>query len=281
MGSCKQRYSEYEPLVIWKIDGTNQWINHFSVGGIYTVIRSKASSSVEELGDRYILLGPYKEVCARQEVETFEFPPGSPLGIAVQKLRDRGFKVLFIFPICQMTLYQNLTLSLASYRELASWWQPFACSFWYWICCLELGCLQTWTVWEKWHWYPSTRLRIQWCCHLWSYGCWVHCRGMYCNLIHLSNLEFNCWCYKQFNHAAMAEHEALQTDGVPPRIVAHFHEWLAGVGLILLRLWGIQVATVFTTHATLLGRYLCAGKIDFYNNLDKVNIFNSCNSNVD
>ncbi len=58
--------------------------------------------------------------------------------------------------------------------------------------------------------------------------------------------------------------------GPAPRIVTHFHEWLAGVGLIFLRLWGVQVATVFTTHATLLGRYLCAGNIDFYNNLDKV-----------
>ncbi len=64
-----------------------------SVGGIYTVIRSKASSSVEELGDHYILIGPYKELCARQEVETFELPAGTPLAIAVQKLRDRGFKV--------------------------------------------------------------------------------------------------------------------------------------------------------------------------------------------
>jgi len=58
-----------------------------------------------------------------------------------------------------------------------------------------------------------------------------------------------------------------------PRIVAHFHEWQAGVGLIALRTRHIDVATVFTTHATLLGRYLCAGNIDFYNNLDKVCMF--------
>jgi len=51
---------------------------------------------VEELGDHYILLGPYKELCAKQEVETFELPPGTPLSIAVQKLRDRGFKVTYI-----------------------------------------------------------------------------------------------------------------------------------------------------------------------------------------
>lgn len=57
------------------------------------MIRSKASASVEELGDRYILVGPYKELYAKQEVETFELPVGSPLGKAVQKLRDIGFKV--------------------------------------------------------------------------------------------------------------------------------------------------------------------------------------------
>jgi len=58
-----------------------------------------------------------------------------------------------------------------------------------------------------------------------------------------------------------------------PRIVAHFHEWQAGVGLIALRTRHVDVATVFTTHATLLGRYLCAGNTDFYNNLDKVCMF--------
>lgn len=48
---------------------------------------------MEEMGDRYVLLGPYKELCARQEVETREPPKGSPLATAVQKLRDIGFKV--------------------------------------------------------------------------------------------------------------------------------------------------------------------------------------------
>lgn len=52
-----------------------------------------------------------------------------------------------------------------------------------------------------------------------------------------------------------------------PRIVAHFHEWQAGLGLVALRTRHVPIATVFTTHATLLGRYLCAGKTDFYNNL--------------
>uniref|UniRef100_A0ACB8FM90 Glycogen [starch] synthase, liver n=1 Tax=Sphaerodactylus townsendi TaxID=933632 RepID=A0ACB8FM90_9SAUR len=53
-----------------------------------------------------------------------------------------------------------------------------------------------------------------------------------------------------------------------PNIVAHFHEWQAGPGLILCRSRKLPVATIFTTHATLLGRYLCAASIDFYNHLE-------------
>ncbi|KAG8903419.1 hypothetical protein FRB99_003314 [Tulasnella sp. 403] len=50
-------------------------------------------------------------------------------------------------------------------------------------------------------------------------------------------------------------------------VVAHFHEWQAGLAIPLCRKRHIDVTTVFTTHATLLGRYLCAGSVDFYNNL--------------
>ncbi|RKP18936.1 glycogen synthase [Rozella allomycis CSF55] len=50
-------------------------------------------------------------------------------------------------------------------------------------------------------------------------------------------------------------------------LIAHFHEWLAGVGLVLCRNRGLEICTIFTTHATLLGRYLCAGDADFYNHL--------------
>jgi glycogen(starch) synthase len=50
-------------------------------------------------------------------------------------------------------------------------------------------------------------------------------------------------------------------------VIAHFHEWQVGVAISLCRKRHIDVTTVFTTHATLLGRYLCAGSVDFYNNL--------------
>ncbi|KAG1055624.1 hypothetical protein G6F43_002423 [Rhizopus delemar] len=57
-----------------------------------------------------------------------------------------------------------------------------------------------------------------------------------------------------------------------PAIIAHFHEWLAGVAIPLIKTRKIDVTTVFTTHATLLGRYLCAGSVDFYNNLQKFDV---------
>eukprot|EP00061_Rhincodon_typus_P014751 g42005.t1 len=58
-------------------------------------------------------------------------------------------------------------------------------------------------------------------------------------------------------------------------ILAHFHEWLSGVGLVLCRIRKLPVATIFTTHATLLGRYLCAGNVDFYNSLKNMPLTNS------
>ncbi|KAG1120119.1 hypothetical protein G6F42_012821 [Rhizopus arrhizus] len=64
------------------------------------------------------------------------------------------------------------------------------------------------------------------------------------------------------------KYSAQSTESDPsPAIIAHFHEWLAGVAIPLIKKRKIDVTTIFTTHATLLGRYLCAGSVDFYNNL--------------
>ncbi|KAG0942704.1 hypothetical protein G6F57_009908 [Rhizopus arrhizus] len=61
--------------------------------------------------------------------------------------------------------------------------------------------------------------------------------------------------------------QTASPESCSPAIIAHFHEWLAGVAIPLIKTRKIDVTTVFTTHATLLGRYLCAGSVDFYNNL--------------
>lgn len=53
----------------------------------------------------------------------------------------------------------------------------------------------------------------------------------------------------------------------PPRVVAHFHEWLAGLAIPNARAERLPVATVFTTHATLLGRYMASNEDNFYDTL--------------
>jgi len=50
------------------------------------------------------------------------------------------------------------------------------------------------------------------------------------------------------------------------KVLAHFHEWMASLALIALEK-EVNIKTVFTTHATALGRYLAMNDEDFYNKL--------------
>jgi len=50
-------------------------------------------------------------------------------------------------------------------------------------------------------------------------------------------------------------------------IVAQFHEWQGGVAVPLLKFRGATIPTIFTTHATLIGRSLSAANVDLYERL--------------
>lgn len=52
-----------------------------------------------------------------------------------------------------------------------------------------------------------------------------------------------------------------------PRLLAHFHEWLGGLAIPGVRRERLPIATVFTTHATLLGRYVASNDEHFYDRL--------------
>jgi phosphorylase/glycogen(starch) synthase len=51
------------------------------------------------------------------------------------------------------------------------------------------------------------------------------------------------------------------------RIIAHFHEWMTGSGILYLKDRLPQVGTVFTTHATAVGRTLAGHNKPLYKNL--------------
>uniref|UniRef100_A0A182QDI6 Glycogen [starch] synthase n=1 Tax=Anopheles farauti TaxID=69004 RepID=A0A182QDI6_9DIPT len=196
------------------------------VGGIYTVIRSKAFVSTEELGDQYCLIGPYKEASARTEVEACEFPSNGPFYRAVTAMRNQGFKVH-----CGRWLVDGNPQIILFDIGSAAWKMD--------------GYKQ-----ELW---DSSNIGIP---HL----------DIECNDAIILGYTVATFIDEFKRCAEVYSHE---NEYGPPRVVVHFHEWQAGVGLIALRTRQVDVATVFTTHATLLGRYLCAGNTDFYNNLDK------------
>jgi len=50
-------------------------------------------------------------------------------------------------------------------------------------------------------------------------------------------------------------------------IIAHFHEWMAATPIPELRKLDLPISITFTTHATLLGRYLAMNDPEFYNHL--------------
>lgn len=62
------------------------------VGGIYTVIQTKARLTAEEWGENYFLVGPYVESNVRTQVELIE-PPTPVLRRTIDKMNSRGCKV--------------------------------------------------------------------------------------------------------------------------------------------------------------------------------------------
>ncbi|KAK1341324.1 hypothetical protein QTO34_017728, partial [Cnephaeus nilssonii] len=185
-----------EDLLLFEV----AWEVTNKVGGIYTVIQTKARTTADEWGDNYFLIGPYFEQNMKTQVEKCE-PANDAVRRAVDVMNKHG---------CQG---------------------------------FQLG---IWT---------GGRVTSGRQC---SVGIPYHDREANDMLIFGS---LTAWFLKEVTDHADGKH-----------VIAQFHEWQAGTGLILSRARNLPIATIFTTHATLLGRYLCAANIDFYNHLDKFNI---------
>lgn len=76
-----------------------------------------------------------------------------------------------------------------------------------------------------------------------------------------------------FSHAAGEVIETIynlygRPAGLPA--VAQFHEWMCGAGLLALKKRAPEIGTVFTTHATILGRALAGSGVDIYSQMDRI-----------
>lgn len=184
------------------------------VGGIYSVLKSKAPVTVAEYGSRYALIGKLDQRSAEIEVEQQE-PTSEHLAATLNSMRSRGIQVLY-----------------------GRWLIDGAPR----VILFDMG--------------SAYQYISEWKADLWSVaGIPSPPHDNETNEAIVFGYVVAWFLGEYVNHDN--EHA----------VVAHFHEWLAGVALPLCRKRQLDVTTIFTTHATLLGRYLCAGNVDFYNNL--------------
>ncbi|MBI3035254.1 glycogen/starch synthase [Candidatus Woesearchaeota archaeon] len=187
------------------------------VGGIYTVVKSKAAKMVEAYSDNYFLVGPYFASNAIGQFQ--EEVPNDFCKAAFAELKKAGI-------ICHFGKWliegspSAILVDFVNFRQRANDIKR-----------------------ELWDWYKIDSLRAP--ADYDEPVVWAYAAGML--IENLSN------CYKD------------------KRIVAHFHEWLSGAGLLYLKKKNARVATVFTTHATVLGRALASSNVDLYNVWKKIN----------
>uniref|UniRef100_A0ACB8FMX4 Glycogen [starch] synthase, liver n=1 Tax=Sphaerodactylus townsendi TaxID=933632 RepID=A0ACB8FMX4_9SAUR len=74
-----------EDLLLFEV----AWEVTNKVGGIYTVIQTKAKVTLDEWGENYFLIGPYFEHNVKTQVEVCE-PPNTAVNKAMDILRGNG-----------------------------------------------------------------------------------------------------------------------------------------------------------------------------------------------
>ncbi len=191
------------------------WETVNQVGGIYTVIRSKAPTITRDWGNNYCLLGPYMPQNVAAEFDPIE-DAKDPFAKAVERMREKGYGVHYghwlVTGRPKVVLFD---LNSVNHR---------------------LGDIK-YMLWQD------------------------HGISMPGDDFLLNGVVMFGEMVKQFFI------ELAQPDITNKTIIAHFHEWMAASGLPALRKNNVPIKTVFTTHATLLGRYLAMNDPQFYDHL--------------
>lgn len=187
------------------------------IGGIYTVLKTKAGAMRARWGDNYFAVGPYNPDTVRIEFE--ERQPEEPLREVLGRLKERGYPIYY----------------------------------------------GRWLVGD----HPNVLL-IDYKAHMWSIQTDRHYLAVDNGItIEDENGEINE--VVEFGFCLAEFFRELTTVAPERKIAAHFHEWMAGVALPRIALHKLPIATVFTTHATILGRFIAANNPNFYRDLDSIN----------
>ncbi|HEX2731892.1 MAG TPA: glycosyltransferase [Polyangiaceae bacterium] len=192
------------------------------VGGIYTVLRSKADFMMRTWDEHYCLVGPYIP-----EKAATDFEPGVPSGI-----------------------YKEILTALE--REGVRAW------YGHWLVAGKPQAILL----EP----TATRERMNQLKHqLWQqYGV----ESPPNNALIDNAISFG----HVVSRLTAAACRLWVVRGTGQRVITHFHEWQGGVGLPLAHREGQPLITLFTTHATLLGRYIASSSDDLYQRLKSVDV---------
>ncbi|NWU03760.1 GYS2 protein, partial [Urocynchramus pylzowi] len=87
---CEDEDLPVEDLLLFEIS----WEVTNKVGGIYTVIQTKAKTTADEWGENYFLIGPYFDHNVKTQVE-FSEPPNSAVKKAMDTMKSQGCQVFF------------------------------------------------------------------------------------------------------------------------------------------------------------------------------------------
>lgn len=186
------------------------------VGGIYTVVKSKAYL-MKEFYKNYFLIGPYFEDKAKVELEQKEAP--AELKHAFEKLSHEGIKCYY----GSWTIDGNPNVILVDFKVLMDKKNNIKKELW------ELYGIDSYN--SRWDFEEP----MMWS---WAVG------------------KLIC---------------ALEEQLPEKKVVGHFHEWLSGFAIMYLKKCNSHVKTVFTTHATMLGRSMAGSGEDLYSLLDQIN----------
>ncbi len=189
------------------------------VGGIHTVIATKATSLLKDLDSNYILIGPD---IVRLEGENPEFTEDPQIYSAwKQYATSEGFRI----KIGRWNINGSPIAVLIDFSNMFQHKDDIFSK-----------------LWEK---YKLDSIS----------GQWDYIEPALFGYAAGSLIE----SFVQFN---LTEDDS---------VVAQFHEWMTGGGILYLREKLPQVATIFTTHATVLGRSLAGNNRPLYKNLENFN----------
>jgi glycogen(starch) synthase len=193
------------------------WEVCWQLGGIYTVLRTKADAMGAQWDDRYCLIGPYNPATAPLEFE--ERPSEGMIREALDRLRNQGIPCHF----GRWLVPGRPRVILLDYRARYAHLDH-----------------------DKYLMWKDHGISIQ-----------------------SGDGEVNEVVAFGFTVAEFFRELAGVAQG--RTILAHFHEWMAGIPIARIAHNRWPITTIFTTHATLLGRYLASNSAQFYDHLPFIN----------